>query len=40
MNENPEFGSRWKGKVYLKINYKDAEYTTAGIQKTTYMNLI
>ena len=40
MNENPELGSRWKGRVYLKINYKDAEYPVAGVQKITDMDLI
>ena len=32
MNENPEVGSRWKGRVYLKINLKDCEYPIAGVQ--------
>ena len=40
MNENPEIGSRWKGRVYLKINYKDVEYPITGVQKITDMDLI
>ena len=33
MNQNPEICSRWKGRVYLKINLKDCEYPIAGVQK-------
>ena len=33
MNENPEVCSRWKGRVYLKMNIKDCEYPLAGVQK-------
>ena len=40
MNENPEVGSRWKGRVYLKINYNDCEYPVAGVQKITDNELI
>ena len=40
MNENPEMGSRWKGRVYLKISYKDVDYPVAGVQKITDMDLI
>ena len=40
MNENPEFGSRWKGRVYLKINYNDCEYPVAGVHKITDQELI
>ena len=40
MNENPELGSRWKGRVYLKINYKDIDYPLAGVQNIKDQNLI
>ena len=40
MNENPEIGSRWKGRIYLKINCKDVDYPTAGVQKITDIELI
>ena len=40
MNENPELGSRWKGRVYLKINYKDIDYPIAGIQNIRDFDLI
>ena len=40
MNENPEMGSRWKGRVYLQINYKDADNPVAGVQKIKDMDLI
>ena len=40
MNQNPEIGSRWKGRVYLKINYKDCEYPVAGVHKITDNDLI
>ena len=40
MNENPELGSRWKGRIYLKINYKDEDYPNAGVQKITDVDLI
>ena len=40
MNDNPEIGSRWKGRVYLKINYKDADCPIAGVQKITDTELI
>jgi len=33
MNNNGEVGSRWKGRVYLKINYKNCEYPVAGVHK-------
>ena len=33
MNQNPEICSRWKGRIYLKINMKDCEYPLAGVQK-------
>ena len=33
MNQNPEICSRWKGRIYLKINIKDCEYPIAGVQK-------
>ena len=33
MNENPEICSRWKGRVYLKMNIKECEYPVAGVQK-------
>lgn len=33
MNENPDFGSRWKGRVYLNILHKDSEFPTAGVKK-------
>ena len=32
MNQSPEICSRWKGRVYLKINLKDCEYPIAGVQ--------
>ena len=32
MNENPDLGSRWKGRVYLKIDYKDIDYPLAGVE--------
>ena len=40
MNENPEMGSRWKGRVYLMIGYKDVDYPAAGVQRITDMDLI
>ena len=40
MNQNPEIGSRWKGRVYLKINYKDCEYPVVGVHKITDYDLI
>ena len=40
MNENPEVGSRWKGRVYLKVNYKDCEYPVVGVSKITDQELI
>ena len=40
MNENPEMGSRWKGRVYLRIDYKDVEYPITGVQKIKDMDLI
>ena len=40
MNENSDLGSRWKGRVYLKINYKDIDYPIAGIQNITDQDLI
>ena len=40
MNQNPEIGSRWKGRVYLKINYKDCEYPVTGVHKITDNDLI
>lgn len=40
MNENPDFGSRWKGRVYLNILHKDSEFPTAGVQKITDTELI
>ena len=40
MNENPEIGSRWKGRVYLQINYKDCEYPIVGVNKITDYDLI
>ena len=40
MNENSELGSRWKGRVYLKINYKDIDYPIAGVQTIKDNNLI
>ena len=40
MNENPEVGSRWKGRVYLKVNYKDCEYPVVGVNKITDQELI
>ena len=40
MNENPEIGSRWKGRVYLQILYKDCEYPIVGVQKITDQELI
>ena len=33
MNDNPEIGSRWKGRIYLKIFYKDCEYPVTGVHK-------
>ena len=33
MNNNGEVGSRWKGRVFLKINYKNCEYPVAGVHK-------
>ena len=33
MNQSPEVCSRWKGRVYLKINLKDCEYPITGVQK-------
>ena len=33
MNSSAEFGSRWKGRIYLKINYKNCEYPVAGVHK-------
>ena len=33
MNQNPEICSRWKGRVYLKINIKDCDYPISGVQK-------
>jgi hypothetical protein len=33
MNESPEVGSRWKGRVYLKIKCNDCQYPAAGVQK-------
>ena len=35
MNQNPEICSRWKGRVYIKINYNDCEYPVAGVHKIT-----
>ena len=32
MNQSPEVCSRWKGRVYLKINLKDCEYPITGVQ--------
>ena len=40
MNENSEIGSRWKGRVYLKINYKDCEYPVVGVNKCLDYDLI
>ena len=40
MNESPEIGSRWKGRVYLKIDYNDCEYPSAGVQKIKDNELI
>ena len=40
MNENPEVGSRWKGRVYLKINCKDCEYPVVGVHKITDPNIL
>ena len=40
MNENPEVGSRWKGRVYLKINCHDCEYPVVGVHKITDQNII
>ncbi len=40
MNENPEMGSRWKGRVYLQIGYKEADYPVAGVQKINDVDLI
>ena len=40
MNENPELGSRWKGRVFLNINYRDCEYPVSGVRKITDSNLI
>ena len=40
MNENPEIGSRWKGRVYLKINYYDCECPVAGVNKCLDNDLI
>ena len=33
MNNNGEVGSRWKGRVFFKINYKNCEYPVAGVHK-------
>ena len=35
MNQSPEVCSRWKGRIYLKMNLKDCEYPVAGVQKNT-----
>ena len=40
MNENQELGSRWKGRVYLKINYKNEDYPISGVHKITDIDLI
>ena len=32
MNTNAEIGSRWKGRVFLKINYVDSDNPIAGIK--------
>ena len=40
MNQNSELGSRWKGRIYLKINYKDIDYPIASVQNIQDMNLI
>ena len=33
MNQCPEICSRWKGRVYLKINLNECEYPISGVQK-------
>ena len=40
MNQNSELGSRWKGRVYLKIIYKDIDYPIAGVQSISNKDLI
>ena len=40
MNENPEIGSRWKGRVYLKIKYSDCESPIVGVNKCLDYDLI
>ena len=40
MNENSDLGSRWKGRVYLKINYKDIDYPIAGVQNIADQELL
>ena len=40
INENPEIGSRWKGRVYLKIKCKDCEYPVTGVHKMDEQDLI
>ena len=40
MNENPEVGSRWKGRVYLKVLYEDCEFPITGVSKIKDQDLI
>ena len=40
MNENPEIGSRWKGRVYFQINYNDCEYPVVGVHQIKDQDLI
>ena len=32
MNENPEIGSRWKGRIFLLIKYEDTFVPTSGVE--------
>ena len=40
MNSNPEMGSRWKGRIFIKINCNDVTFPIAGIQNINDYELI
>ena len=40
MNENPELGSSWKGRILLIINYRDKDSPNAGVQRINDRKLI
>ena len=40
MNSNPEMGSRWKGRIYLKIDCNDVTFPVSGVQAIKDYELI